>query len=376
MTTPVLGVRRLNRATLARQLLLERSTMDPVAALEHLLGLQSQTAQSWYTALWSRLDRFDAAAFGAQLENRSVVRIAAMRGTVHALSARDAIELRPLVQPVIERGTVGSHGRRWAGLDVAAVTEAARRILEAAPLTWADLGARLRGGWPDFDADALAQVARCYLPLVQTPPRGVWGKSGLAKHTTLEAWLGESVASQPSLAAMALRYFAAFGPATVMDLQAWCGLTRLGEVIDALRPRLRVFRSDSGRELFDLPDAPLPPDDAPAPPRFLPDYDNVLLSFADRTRLGAYDLFGLSGSANGVLPGWVLVDGFLRATWRIERPGAARVADSGAPAVLTVTALDRLSRAERTAVEREGSALARFVAGDSAPHQVRLVQAG
>ncbi|HEY8912967.1 winged helix DNA-binding domain-containing protein [Lacisediminihabitans sp.] len=269
MNGELLGVRRLNRATLQRQLLLERSSMPPLAAVEHLVGLQAQTPQSWYTALWSRLAAVDASAFGAGLENREVVRIAAMRSTVHLLSARDAIGIRPILQSAIERAALGAYRRRWAGLNVAEAAEAARLILEQAPITSADLGARLTERWPNHSPADLAQVARCYLPLVQTPPRGVWGRSGRPAHTTLEAWLAGSAPAEPRarrnrknpeasepLPALVLRYLAAFGPASVLDAQAWCGLTRLGEVFESLRPALRVFRAETGREIFDLPEAP------------------------------------------------------------------------------------------------------------------------
>lgn len=165
--------------------------------VEHLLGLQSQTTQSWYVGLWDRLTDFDPEAFGRLLEDKVVVRIAAMRSTVHLVSAADALLLRPLTQIVIERSTRGAFGKEWNGVDLEAVTEAARKIVETEPMTFAAIGRELQKTWTDTDHNALGQVARTYLGLVQVPLRGVWQKSGQAKHTTVEAWLGKSVDPAP-----------------------------------------------------------------------------------------------------------------------------------------------------------------------------------
>jgi hypothetical protein len=362
MTVPVLSLRALNRATLARQLLLERSALEPVAALEHLVGLQSQTPQTWYTGLWSRLADFDAAAFGALLESREVVRMALMRSTIHLVSASDSLFLRPLVQPVTERGARAAYGKRWVDLDLQEVGAVARALLEPAPLSFAELGAALRERWPDRDGAALAQAARTVLALVQTPPRGVWGKSGLAKHSPAESWLGRPLESAPSIETMVLRYLGAFGPASVRDVQAWSGLTRLSEVVERLRSGLLVFRDENGRELFDLPDAPRPSEETPAPVRFLYDFDNLLLSHADRARVISFDPVAGGGIRNGQLPNYALVDGFVRASWRL---GLTR-----ALATLTIAPVDRLRAAEVTALRREGSALLGFLAADRPEREI------
>jgi Winged helix DNA-binding domain len=355
MAGTLISQRELARATLARQLLLERSPLDPVTAVKHLVGLQAQTPQTWYTGLWSRLVDFDAAAFGRLLEDRSVLRMALMRSTIHLVAAEDALGLRRLVQPVIERSTRGAFARQWEGLDLEEVTGVARGLLDAQPMTFAELGARLQERWPGRDRTALGQVARSALPLVQVPPRGVWRRSGAVRHTTMEAWLGGAVGAPISPEVLVRRYLAAFGPASVMDIQAWCGLTRLSEVVDRLRPGLMVFRSEAGKELFDLPDAPRPREDVPAPPRFLYDYDNLLLSHADRSRFLIHNLLSFGWTFDGPQPSGLLVDGRFEATWVVERV-------NGSP-VLSIRPLGSFTAQDRDEVSTEGAKLVAFLAG-------------
>ncbi|MDQ1526162.1 MAG: hypothetical protein QOG18_775 [Microbacteriaceae bacterium] len=373
MTAPLLSLRAINRATIARQLLLERSTLSPIAAVEHLVGLQSQTPQTWYTGLWTRLADFDPVAFGALLETRQVVRLSLMRSTIHLVSARDAIVLRPIVQQVGERAAQSAYGRYWTGLDLDAVADAARSLLEPlgqAPLTFAELGALLGEEWPERDGPALAQAARTRLALVQTPPRGVWGRSGQSRHTTIESWLGKGLDGSASVDTMVLRYLEAFGPASVRDVQAWSGLTRLAEVVGRLRPQLLLFRDGDGRELFDLPQSPRPADDHPAPVRFLYDFDNLLLSHADRSRVLSDDpriLGAVKDGAvkNGVLPSFVLIDGFVGARWSISRARPA--------ALLTVRLFAPISPVRRDELEREATALLAFAAPDAESTEIRIV---
>lgn len=326
--------------------------MDPVDMVEHLVGLQSQTTQSWYVGLWDRLTDFDAAAFGRLLEEKVVVRIPAMRSTIHLVSAADAFVLRPLTQIVIERSTRGAFGKQWQGLDLEAVTAAARDIVEREPMIFAALGRELQKTWPDTDHSALGQVARTYLDLVQVTPRGVWQKSGQAKHTTVEAWLGRSVDPAPSIDNVVRRYLAAFGPASVKDVQAWCGLTRLNEVVDRLRPKLVTFTDAQGRELFDLPESPRPDEDTQAPPRFLYDYDNLLLSHDDRSRFNIHNLLDFGWTFDGAQPSCLLIDGTVGATWLL--------ATTGGEAVLTITPMSKLSNRVRGEVEMEGLRLVEF----------------
>ena len=232
-TRPTLSLRDLNRATLARQHLLRRTDAPIDVVIDDLVGLQAQTPHTAYTGLWSRIEAFDPERLSARLLDRSVVRLALMRGTIHMVTARDAWDLRPLVQPVLDRVQQSQFGRRLVGVDVDEVVAMGRAFIEAEPRTFKALGDHLLTRWPDRDRFALEQTVRTHIPLIQVPPRGLWRRSGPIAHTSIEAWLG---ARQPrpalTIEGMICRYLGAFGPATVRDAQQWCGLTRLGEVFD------------------------------------------------------------------------------------------------------------------------------------------------
>lgn len=364
----VLSPRALNRALLARQMLLERADVSVTDAVEQLVGLQAQAPNPPYFGLWTRLEGFEPEALSRLLVDRRVVRIALMRSTIHLVTARDCRMLRPLVQPVLERGMRGAYGKPLAGMDMDALAAAGRALVEERPLTFQELGQRLRERWPKRDAAALAQGVRTAVPLVQVPPRGVWGRSGQAAHTSAEAWLGAPLERDPSPGEMVLRYLAGFGPASVADVQAWSGLTRLEEVVGPLRPRLRAFRDERGRELFDLPDAPRPAPDTPAPARFLPEWDNLLLSHADRTRVIADAHRKRLMTVNGIVPGTALLDGAVAAAWKIEREKGR--------ATLAIEGFAPLAKADRAALEEEGVRLLAFAAPEADDRDVRFVEGG
>jgi len=360
----VLGRRALNRALLARQLLLRRAQLPAFDAIKRLVGLQAQAPNPPYAGLWTRLDGFHPDELSRLITERRTVRIALMRGTIHLVTARDCLTLRPVLQPVLDRGLNAIFGARIAGVDTTALVAAGRALAEERPRTYAELGALLRERWPDHDAAALANAVRALAPLVQIPPRGLWGASGPAAHTTVESWLGRPLDADPSPDAMVMRYLAAFGPATVKDIQTWSGLTGLRAVTERLRPRLHVFRDEQGAELFDLPDAPRPDPDTPAPPRFLPDYDNALLSHADRTRIMDDKHRTLVFTKNGIIRATVLVDGFVRGTWKITRRRAA--------ATLIITPFTSLLPRDRAALAEEGTRLLAFAAADAGARDVQF----
>ncbi|MEV7168146.1 winged helix DNA-binding domain-containing protein [Streptomyces sp. NPDC093224] len=316
-THPVLGTRALNRATLARQLLLERAPLSARDAVAHLLGLQAQNVKPPYFQLHARLAGFRPAELAGLMESREVVRMVTMRSTIHTHTADDALTLRPLVQPARDR-EVAYFRKGLVGVDLERLADRARALVDGAPRTMGEIREDLLQEWPDADPQSLSVAARCLLPLVQVTPRGVWGRSGQVRLTTVENWLGTTspVGAQP-VDDVVLRYLAAFGPASVKDMQTWAGLTRLREAFERLRPGLAVFRDENGVELFDLPDAPRPDADTPAPPRFLPEFDNLLLSHADRTRVVPPEIKGRTWTGNQAHC-TLLVDGFLTGLWKLE----------------------------------------------------------
>ncbi|MFG3019972.1 winged helix DNA-binding domain-containing protein [Streptomyces sp. NPDC048254] len=337
---PVLGTRALNRATLDRQLLLRRSPRSVKEAVAHLVGLQAQNVKPPYYALAARLDGFDPERLSRLMADREVVRIVTLRSTIHTHTADDARTLRPLVQPARDR-ELTAFRKGLTGVDLDRLAALARDLVEAEPRTMAQLRQALLAEWPDADPQSLAVAARCTLPLVQVPPRGLWGRSGQVALTTAEHWLGRPAAPAPAPDDTVLRYLAAFGPASVKDMQTWAGLTRLREVFERLRPRLLAFRDEHGVELFDLPDAPRPDPGTPAPPRFLPEYDNLLLAHTDRTRVVPPEHRGRLWQGNQPHR-TLLVDGFLAGVWK-------PVDDA-----LVIEPFGPLSRAQRSAVVEEG----------------------
>ena len=319
-----------------------------------------------YTALWSRLERFEPKRLAKLLEERQVVRIAVMRATIHLVSAEDCLVLRPLscnrCSTPSSRATASTD--TWLASSTSSqCSRLPEPLLADRPRTGPELRAALAEAFPDDDATALAYACRNHLALVQVPPRGIWGLTAQVASTTAEAWLGLPLATSASLDHVVLRYLAAFGPASVADVATWSRLTRLREVVERLRPQLRLFRDEKGRELFDLPDAPRPDPDTPAPTRFLPEYDNVLLSHGDRSRFYA-DRARLS-AVTGPVHGTVLSDGVVCAVWRIERDTSA------GQAVLMISKVVRLTKRATAAVVAEGHRFLRFAAADAA-HDVRF----
>lgn len=359
-----LSRRALNRALLTRQLLLERAAMPAASALEHLVGIQAQSPLPPYFGLWTRLQDFRAEELSKLIEERKAVRLSLMRSTIHLVTAEDALALRSVVQSVQERGfyTGSRHGRALAGVDMQALLTLSRKLVEQKPLTFTGLGKLLEERFPGRPLDSLGYAARTHFAMVQVPPRGLWGRSGQPAHTTIEAWLGRSVAKDTSPDTMILRYIAAFGPASFRDAQVWSGLPKLGDVFERLRPTLAVFRDEAGRELFDIPDAPRPDPKTPAPVRFLPEYDNTLLSHADRTRIVSDADRKRLMAGGGVLASTILVDGFVHGVWKISRRGKS--------ANLVIKLWRPLGKKDRAALSKEGERLLDFAAPAAAERDI------
>jgi winged helix DNA-binding protein len=367
--TQVLNARSLNRALLERQLLIGRAKLSTAEVIEHLVGMQAQIPADPYVALWSRLEHFRTDDLATLITDRKAVRMTLFRGTIHLVTARDSLALRPVLQPALERlfhsGT--PFGKQLAGVDLDQLLKLGRALVDERPRTSAELRPLLRKRWPKRDEDSLAAAIGYLVPLVQVPPRGVWGATGQPRRTSLEAWLGRPLAKERSPDAMIIRYLKAFGPATVGDARTWSGLSGLSEVFERLRPRLRTFRDERGRELFDVPDGSLPDPETPAPVRFLPVYDNIVLSHSDRTRIvRAFDS-KRAGYMEGASFGSVLIDGFVGATWTLKRDAKA--------ATLRIVLLDRLAKRGRVAVEDEGARLLTFVAAETSSRNVVLSEA-
>ncbi|MEU3741302.1 winged helix DNA-binding domain-containing protein [Streptomyces sp. NPDC032198] len=377
-TDPVLGTRALNRATLARQLLLDRSAgLSVEGAVAHLLGLQAQNVKPPYYALAARIEGFDPEELSGLLASRDLVRIVTMRSTIHLHTADDALTLRPLVQGARDR-ELHAFRKGLTGVDLAELTSLARAAVEEEPRTMKQLRDVLLPRWPDADPQSLAVAARCSLPLVQVTPRGLWRRSGQVALTTAEHWLGRPSGPVPTPDATVLRYLAAFGPASVKDMQTWAGLTRLREAFERLRPQLLTFRDENGVELFDLPDAPRPDADTPAPARFLPEFDNLLLSHADRSRVVPPEYKGRTWKGNFAYSVF-LVDGFLAGVWRVEEGGgkgggrsAGQAKGSADSAVLTIEPFGTLTKAQRHELTEEAERLLRGPLHGAATYDIRF----
>ncbi len=359
-----LSLRRLNRALLARQLLLERRALDCVGAIAALAGMQSQIPNPPYIGLWTRLRRFEKSHLTAALNAREIARAPWLRSTLHLVAAADHQRFQAVIQPALARGLRSFFGARAKGLDIERLVAIAKPCLEAEEPAIGALRDKLQEHEPNADKQAMAYAVRSWLPLVQVPPSGTWGAGTRATYTTAESWLGE--AAPLDLPALFRRYLAAYGPADVMDFQTWCGMTSLKSRLAPTLDALAVYRDDAGRLLYDLPDQPLPAGDLPAPIRFLPEYDNILIGHRDRSRiLPQAHRKKVFVSAGRVL-GTVLVDGFVAAIWRSKRDKTG--------VTLTVTLFEPQAKATVDAIAAEGMNLLRFIEDDAPDCRVEFAR--
>jgi len=345
---PPISDLELNRATLARQGLLERQRMSAAAMLTHLIGMQGQIHNAPYVGLWSRLVDFRAGELETLLKEKQAVRATMMRVTLHVATTEDFLAIRPLVDGIARRGLRANHVKPLKGADPDAVHLAGRKLVDKEALAPAEIGKRLADRWPEVKPIDLTMPVRFLEPLVHVPPAGLFGATGAPKLTTAKRWLGRSPAAPIDLDALMLRYLKAFGPASGNDFNTWSGLTGGGAILERLRPQLVTFTDSTGRALFDLPDAPRPGGEVEAPVRLLPDYDNVILGYADRRRILSPEAFADLWQGNGLKPAFT-VDGFVRGSWKLTI----------GPATATVrfTPFEKLRRRDEAALQREAKAL-------------------
>ncbi len=367
MANRILALREINRATLARQLLLERSSMVATAAVERLVGMQAQLASAPYVGLWTRLTDFSRGDLAGAIERREVVKVSLMRATLHLASAADYLHFRTTLSPVLE-GAAESITKNREPIDAERVLRVARAYISEAPRTFAEISAMLLEDMPDKDVGAMRYTVRTHIPMVQVPVSSGWSYPAKPAFTIAEDWLGKPFDTEARLPELIKRYLAAFGPATTADMQTWSflKLPELKAAVETLRSELVTYRDPKKRELFDLLDMPLPDGDAPAPIRFLPEFDNLVLSHKDRTRVVAEEhrkkvyLPGLRVAAT------ILVDGFVGAVWTVAKAKGV--------ATLTVEPLVALTKAQRSEIAEEGERLVRFVEPEAKDYTVAWVE--
>lgn len=346
-------LRQWNRTLLHRQHLLRRVDEDAIEVLDRCVGLQAQDPKAPFYGLWSRISDFRPAELDGLLTDREVVRIALLRSTVFLIDAEDARWIRPIVQPVSDAG-VATHRRALRAAAVDDILRTATEVLAAGAVSAADLGRRLVDVHPGEDPSTLVGIARCGLPLVQVPPRGLWAAGGAPTYRLFDDWVGNgapAVTGDQARTDLIRLYLRGFGPATINGIQQWCGLTRLRPLITAMEADWELVKrtGPDGEELYDLEGLDLVDPDVDAPPRLIAPYDNIIVAQADRRRIADADRYRSVQTANGISPGFVLVDGMLAGTWGFDDAGRVTLRLDAVP-----------GRRERAALDEEVQRLQEF----------------
>ena len=355
----VLSGRAVNRATLARQVLLERERVPAVDVVGRLVGMQGQEPKHPYLGLWSRIEGFGEAELDQAVADRDVVRATMFRGTLHLLTSADYLRFRTTVSPVLEAG-LKVLGDRGEGLEPEKVVAAAEKLLAKEPLTFTEVRDALQQQFPDVNERALGYCTRMLVPLVMYPADVRWSWTANSRFTPAEDWIGKKLRVKPDPGELVTRYLAAFGPATPADFQTWSGLQKAKPLFDKLE--LETFTDETGKALYDVPDAPRPDPDTPAPVRFLPEFDNILLSHAKRERIIADEHKPAVYTKNLRVKATYTVDGVVAGLWTAEKKRGV--------ATLTLTPFGRLLKKTRTELEREGTALLRFLEPEAKSYEV------
>ncbi len=364
MPERILTLRDLNRALITRQLLLAPALLTVPEVIAHLGGLQAQQAAPPYVGLWTRLPNFQRDDLARLIKDHTVVKATWIRATLHLVTAADYRRFRTTLQPALAGASASITQRRGVELDIDSILAEAQRFIGEQPRTFAEITAHFSELMPDTDIGSIRYTVRTHLPLVQVPTETRWSYPGNPQFTLAESWLGQPIDDQDYLRDLIFRYLAAFGPATTADMQSWSGFGKLKEVVDKLKPELVVYRDEKKRELFDLPNLPLPGGDLPVPVRFLPEFDNILLSHNQRQRIVADEdrkrvyLPALRVAAT------LLIDGFVGGVWKVEKAKGT--------ATLTIEPFAPLTPSQRRDLTDEAEQLVRFVEPDAKAHQVQL----
>ena len=364
MTTRILTLRELNRATLARQMLLQRETISIPATIERLAGMQAQLASAPFVGLWTRLENFKREELATELTRRNIVKASLMRATLHLFSAADFIHYRTTLQTVLDLAGDSIVQQRGAEFDRKKLLTAGQKFIAQKPRTFAEITAMVSELMPDVDVGALRYTVRTKIPLVQVPIASEWSFSSKPEFALAQEWIGK-IDTKDYLPELVKRYLAAFGPASVTDAQSWLGL-KLKEVFEKLRPELITYKDETRRELFDLPDAPLPDADTIAPIRFLPEFDNILLSHNNRKRI-VTDEFRKQVYLPALrVAATILVDGFVRAAWKVEKAKTV--------ATLIIEPFEKITKKDRTEIAGEAEQLVRFIVPNVKSYEIKFVE--
>ena len=340
MPERVLTLRELNRAMLARQLLLERKRVGPAALIERLVGMQAQWPSAPYVGIWTRTTGFRREALERELARGTVVKATVMRQTLHLVTPRDY---------ALIRAAMSETNFPWESAAAKRLARSLRAFAAAGSVTTAEALAYLerKHGLKDLAARRAWRAARASAHLMHHHETALWNARPEGRFVAIAE--PERLVPVEARAEMLRRYLGAFGPSTRKDINLW-SMMHMPEIDAALALLdLRRFRDEQGRELLDVPRAPLPEGDMPAPPRFLPKWDNVLLAHADRSRILPHPHRKLIIGKNGDVAPTFLVDGFVAGTWRLEK---GRV---------VLEPFAKLSRATRSELEDEAARLEAFV---------------
>lgn len=361
MTLQTLSLKVLNRTTLDRQLLLKRHNLSIKQAVNHLIGLQSQIPNPPYISLWTRLRQFNKVDLTTLIESHEIVRVALMRSTLHLVTADMHQTVQPTIRPALEKAYRSFFSKDRKDIDVEAVLNVAEPYLSEEARSTGDLKAHLSISFPDINPDALAYAVRSYLPLVQVPPAGTWGAGTRATYTLANQWLGTP--AEPNLKALFKQYITAFAPASVMDFQAFVGMTNLKKTIASWQDEFVLYEHPTnGRTLYDLPDAKIVSEEVAVPIIFLPEYDNAIISYKDRDRIlpDAHHKKVFLSAARVL--GTILIDGFVGATWKTE--------SNTDEMILRITLFDRINADTKAEIVAEGHRLLRFIDETAENYQI------